>query len=216
MAAHRLRHNWAARLQAFVRPRPAEHCELCRGEIPAEHPHLIDPAERRLVCACEACAATLAETADGRFRRVPRRIDVLHDFRLTDEEWDELRIPIDMAFLLRSTPDGRPVAFYPGPAGPVESMLSLDGWSGLLANNPVLAQIEPDVEALLVCRLNGAREYYRVPIDRCYELAGLIRTGWRGLSGGSEVWEAIDRYFARLRGATAAAAGSNHGRPYHA
>ena len=79
---------------------------------------------------------------------------------------------------------------YPSPAGPTESLLSLDAWSQLAETNQVLAELEPDVEALLVNRTNGAREYYRVSIDRCYALVGLIRTRWRGLSGGTEVWDA--------------------------
>jgi hypothetical protein len=56
------------------------------------------------------------------------------------------------------------------------------------------------VEALLVSRIGAAREYYRLGIDKCYELVGLIRTHWRGLSGGPAVWEAIQRFFAGLRG----------------
>ena len=68
----------------------------------------------------------------------------------------------------------------------------------LVARNPVLATFEADVEALLVNRTNGRRLYYRVPIDRCFELVGLIRTQWQGWSGGDAVWQAIDEYFARL------------------
>jgi len=59
--------------------------------------------------------------------------------------------------------------------------------------------MEPDVEALLVNRLKGAREYYLTPIDKCYELVGLIRANWRGLSGGSEVWKEIAYFFDRLK-----------------
>ena len=55
--------------------------------------------------------------------------------------------------------------------------------------NPVLESLEPDVEALLVNRVGHAREasaaeYYIAPIDACYQLVGLIRVHWRGLSGG--------------------------------
>jgi hypothetical protein len=59
--------------------------------------------------------------------------------------------------------------------------------------------LEPDVEALLVNRIGDARECYRVGVDECYRLAGLIRTNWHGLSGGSEVWAAIARFFEALR-----------------
>ena len=64
-----------------------------------------------------------------------------------------------------------------------------------MAANPVLAELEPDVEALLVNRARGAREHWLVPIDDCYALVGLIRTRWRGLSGGEEVWREIDAFF---------------------
>jgi hypothetical protein len=62
----------------------------------------------------------------------------------------------------------------------------------------------PDVEALLVNRVKGAREYYRVSIDRCFSLVGLIRQHWRGLSGGAEAWDAIDAFFDTLRAGKAA------------
>jgi hypothetical protein len=59
--------------------------------------------------------------------------------------------------------------------------------------------MEADVEALLVNRSSGAREYFIAPIDTCYELVGTIRMHWRGLSGGDEVWGKIDIFFTNLR-----------------
>jgi len=59
--------------------------------------------------------------------------------------------------------------------------------------------MQADVEALLVNRSQDAREYFIAPIDKCYELVGTIRVHWRGLSGGDEVWRAIDKFFAQLR-----------------
>jgi hypothetical protein len=47
--------------------------------------------------------------------------------------------------------------------------------------------------------VGGAQQYYLVPIDECYKLVGLIRTNWRGLSGGAEVWVEIGQFFARLK-----------------
>jgi hypothetical protein len=41
-----------------------------------------------------------------------------------------------------------------------------------------------------------------MPIDECYRLVGLIRLNWRGLSGGSEVWEEVDKFFEQLEGKT--------------
>jgi hypothetical protein len=37
-----------------------------------------------------------------------------------------------------------------------------------------------------------------VPIDDPYRLVALIRGRWRGLTGGQEVWEEIEGFFARL------------------
>ena len=190
-------HNWVWQLRRFVAP-AVEHCEICGAAIPAEHAHLVDIVGRRLLCACRACTATAARK-DGPVRMPPRRVQALPGFRMSDAEWDSLRIPIDMAFIFESTPEARPVALYPGPAGATESLLALQGWSQLVAANPALTAMQPDVEALLVNRTRAEREYYLVPIDRCYALVGTIRRQWRGLSGGSEVWEAIGGFFDRLR-----------------
>ena len=48
------------------------------------------------------------------------------------------------------------------------------------------------MQALLVNRVRGARRQWIVPIDECYALVGLIRTHWRGFTGGAEVWQELD------------------------
>ena len=106
--------------------------------------------------------------------------------------------------------DSRVSALYPSPAGATESLLPLEAWNSIVQNNPVLQQMEPDVEALLVNRVGLARgaapaEYYVVPIDACYQLVGLIRLHWRGLSGGTEVWKEIGDFFTRLRSSRSSA-----------
>ncbi|HEX5733019.1 MAG TPA: DUF5947 family protein [Blastocatellia bacterium] len=197
--------NPFATLRQFVRQRaPVEVCEMCSKELASDHQHLIEPLNRKLLCACDACAILFSSQADTRYKRVPRRIRFLNDFRLTDGQWESLAIPINMAFFFNSTPAGRVVAFYPSPAGPTESLLGLDSWDEIVQANPVLKQMEPDTEALLVNRVGSARgladaEYYVVPVDECYKLVGLIRAHWRGLSGGTKVWEEIGEFFARLK-----------------
>jgi Family of unknown function (DUF5947) len=189
-----------AALRQFIRPRaPVERCELCGAELALDHQHLIAPASRQLTCCCDACAILFSGREDARYRRVPRHSQFLADFRMTDAQWDSLLIPIGLAFFCTSTPLGHVVAPYPSPAGATESLLDLEAWSDLVRDNPSLAELEPDVEALLVNRVGGTHEYYRVPIDKCYELVGLIRANWRGLSGGTEVWGEIGRFFARLQ-----------------
>ncbi len=190
-----------ATLRRFVRPRAAnvERCEMCSAELGAEHPHLVEPSSRQMVCACDPCAILFDGHIEKKFKRVPRRIRALPDFRLTDGQWDSLMIPIQLAFFFHSTPDGRVLALYPSPAGPTESLLALDSWNEVVEDNPVLREMEPDVEALLVNRVGGTCEYYIVPIDECYKLVGLIRAHWRGLSGGTEVWREIKQFYAGLK-----------------
>ncbi len=55
------------------------------------------------------------------------------------------------------------------------------------------------MEALLVNRVGAARDHYRVGVDECYRLVGLLRTHWRGFSGGQAVWDEIGRFFAGLK-----------------
>ena len=187
-------------LRRFARQRAVEeHCELCHAGLAAEHGHLVELSSRRLVCACDACALLFDNAAAGRFRRVPRRSQFLPDFRLSDEAWADLHLPIDLAFFVHSTPAGRVIALYPSPAGATESLVSLESWQALVAGNPILRELEPDVEALLVNRIGTARECYRVGIDICYQLVGLIRKHWRGLSGGAAVWDVIGRFFTDLK-----------------
>ncbi len=190
-----------ATLRRFARPRrPEQHCELCALPLGSVHEHLVEPAVRRLLCSCAACAILFdGSSADSRFRRVPHRIEALLDFRLSDARWESLHLPIQLAFFYKSGTTGQVVALYPSPAGATESLLPLEAWQELEAENPVLVEMERDVEALLVNRVGPARDYYRVPIDECYKLVGLLRSQWRGLSGGTEVWQRIRRFFDELR-----------------
>ena len=189
-----------AGLRRLTRPRePDERCELCSTPIPSEHRHLIEVETRMLVCSCQACSILFSGQADTKYRLVPSRVLFLEGFHLEDHEWDSLLVPVSLAFFTYSTPAGRVMAFYPSPAGATESQLGLDTWRELEAANPVLAQLEPDVEALLVNRVGAARDHFLVPIDECYRLVGLVRVGWRGLSGGSEVWREIASFFGQLR-----------------
>ena len=55
---------------------------------------------------------------------------------------------------MRSSVSGGVVAFYPSPAGATESELSLDAWDALVGRNPVLEELDPDAEALIVNRLS--------------------------------------------------------------
>ncbi len=190
-----------ATLRRFTRRATAvrmEQCELCSVPLSSDHRHLLETDSRRIVCACDGCALSFQDVVGGRFQLIPRHGRKLPDFSLTDAQWESLALPINMVFFFRNSQTGKVTAMYPSPAGATESLLPLATWETLVSANPLLATMKTDVEALLVNRMGTPRQYYVAPIDIGYELAGLIRLYWRGLSGGEEVWREIATFFARL------------------
>ncbi|HET9739550.1 MAG TPA: DUF5947 family protein [Solirubrobacteraceae bacterium] len=185
----------ATRLARLARREPQaalEHCDLCSAPIAPDHRHLLDLESRELMCACRACTLLFDRGAagGGHYRLVPQRRVRLEETELTDEMWEGLRLPVDIAFFLHSSTGGRDMAFYPGPMGATECLLTV--------KLEILETLEPDVEALLVNRTLGARQHWIVPMDDCFRLVGVIRTHWKGLTGGKDVWQALSAFFAEL------------------
>jgi hypothetical protein len=188
------------------KPRPGERCELCDELIPDEHGHVVDLESRALMCACRPCYLVFAPQGAGgnRFRAVPERYLSFPEFSLTPGQWDAMQIPVGVAFFFVNSALDHVAAFYPGPAGATESLLSLDSWDEIVAANPDLGTLQPDVEAFLVRSAErregtGVAECYLVPIDVCYELVGELRRLWRGFDGGTEAHAALDAFFGRVR-----------------
>ena len=187
-------------LRQFVKQRePLEHCDLCSLALPPEHQHLLEPNARKIICSCDACSILFSDKEKSKFKRIPRESKLLLNFHLSDALWDELLIPINMAFFFFSSRENKFIALYPSPAGATESLLRLDSWNNVIQQNPALQQIKSDVEALLVNRIPKEAEYFLVPIDECFKLVGLIRSKWKGLSGGNEVWQDIVKFFEALK-----------------
>ena len=181
-------------------PRDGERCEMCAVPIAHEHQHVVNLESRGLMCTCRACYLLFTdEHADLRYRAVPERYLSLPDLTLDARAWDQLQIPVGLAFLFRNSVQRRTIAFYPSPAGATESELPLDAWAQIVEQNPRLAVLRTDVEALLVRRTDGpGGACHLVPIDACYELVGRLRTLWRGFDGGREAHDAMDAFFARV------------------
>jgi hypothetical protein len=123
----------------------------------------------------------------------------LPDLELPDDLWAAFQIPIGLAFFMSSTVTECVVAMYPSPAGATESELHFASWARMTELNPVLRDLEPDIEGLIVNRLIDPPVYAIAPIDRCYALTGAIKATWEGISGGTGVEHAVTEFFDGLR-----------------
>ena len=131
---------------------------------------------------------------------VPENYRAVPGFALSPGQWEELQIPVAVAFFFLNSREERVVGFYPSPAGATESLLPMDAWERLTSANPELANICSDVEALLV---RAPAEGYVVPIDACYELVGHMRRLWQGFDGGQEARAEMNAFFARVKARSA-------------
>ncbi|HWG15410.1 MAG TPA: DUF5947 family protein [Streptosporangiaceae bacterium] len=179
----------------------AEKCEMCAEVVPADHAHVADLENSSLLCACRACYLlfTQAQAGRGRYRAVPDRYLADDGHPLAPGEWDELEIPVGLAFFLRSSARDEVAAFYPSPAGATECRLDLTAWARLAAGHPLLTVMDDDVEAVLIAKSEDTIEHFLVPIDACYELAGRMRLTWRGFDGGSEARHSIADFLGTVR-----------------
>ncbi|MGQ0840917.1 DUF5947 family protein [Actinokineospora sp.] len=190
-------------------PQAGERCEMCAEPISTEHGHVTNIETRALMCACRGCYLLFTARGAGgsKFRAVPERHVYAESLPGGAPLWDSAGIPVRMAFFFANSDLEKTVAFYPSPAGATESLLALDSWTELVADNAWLSDLVPDVEALLIIKQDQRFEGFLVPISCCYELVGLVRMHWRGFDGGTEAWAKIDGFFAALR-ARSTAAGS--------
>jgi Family of unknown function (DUF5947) len=188
-----------------------ERCEMCREVLSERHGHVVDLEKRALSCTCRACYLLFTHdaAAGGRYRAVPEH--VYHDpgRPLTDADWNELQIPVGMAFFFHNSALDRVVAGYPGPGGATECELDLAAWDRLAAAYPLFSTLAPDVEAIFVNRTSegsagpgGAPQMYEVfliPVDECYSLVGELRLKWQGFDGGAEARAALATFLDGLR-----------------
>lgn len=181
-------------------PPPGERCEMCAEPITDEHSHVVNIGSRSLMCTCRGCYLLFTnDDATLAYRAVPDRYLFFPEFALSQLQWDDLQIPVGIAFFFDNSQLGQTVAFYPSPAGATESELPLGAWGELVAANPQLGTLRPDVEALLVRSRDGNFDCYLVPIDACYELVGHLRKLWRGFDGGADVHRQLDSFFADVQ-----------------
>lgn len=195
-------------------PPAGERCEMCGEPIPEAHQHVVDVESHAMMCTCRPCYLLFTDsTAHLRYRSVPDRYLSFPAFELGPGQWDELEIPVGLAFFFRSSTLERTVAFYPGPAGATESELPLEAWGAVLARNPALAVAAPDTEALLIRGPGQDRpqaDCHLVPVDACYELVGQLRRVWRGFDGGQEARDQLAAFFENVGRRSRPAHDANH------
>lgn len=189
-----------AALERLIRQRPrirqdvAQRCDLCGEPVPDEHRHVLDTDRHEVQCACHACGVLFQRPAAsaGHYRMIG-----LRRLRLAELPTAGLGVPVGLAFFVQD-PAGRVIAHYPSPLGTTDWEVDADAWAHLTSQEPALAGMQPEVEALLVNTAWGAHEYWLVPVDDCFRLVALVRREWKGLSGGGTVWPRITEFFAEL------------------
>ncbi|MEU6478660.1 DUF5947 family protein [Streptomyces sp. NPDC047017] len=171
-----------------------ETCELCAAPVAGEHAHVYDTAQAEVRCACGPCSVLFAGdgAAGGHFRLVPRR-----RVRLGRVDTEALGVPVGLVFFVPRA-DGTVTAQGPSPAGAMRWEVDAAAWRRAAGQCPELASMEPDVEALLVNTVRGLDHHWIVPVDDCFRMVAVVRREWRGLSGGSRVWPAVEEFFAGL------------------
>jgi hypothetical protein len=183
------------------RPAPStdERCDMCREVIGDQHSHVVDIRNRSMMCTCRPCYLLFTrDSAQLAYRSVPDRYLRFPDFAISSGQWDDLAIPVGVAFFFTHSGMDRVVAFYPSPAGATESELPLDAWGSIVDANPALSSARADVEAILLRKQDDDVSCYLVPIDACYELVGQLRQLWRGFDGGSDAHRMLDEFFADI------------------
>ncbi len=205
-----------------TRPQPVagERCDMCAEPIAEEHQHVVNLESRSLMCTCRGCYLLFtAEQAALRYRAVPDRYLSFPDFSFGAGEWDDLQIPVGLAFLFQQLRAGPRRRVLPGPRrGHGVGAAARRVGHGSSTPTRSWAMLRADVEALLVRgpdREHPGFSCFVVPIDACYELVGRLRSLWRGFDGGQEARAAIDEFFAMVAersrpGAAPATPGRRH------
>lgn len=199
----------------------AERCDLCAEKVPERHRHMLEADRSAVLCTCGPCALLFGQSAAGgrNYLLLPERRLRLGGFRIDAMLWARLGVPVGLAFFVRDGASGQVSVGYPSPLGVTRSAVGPEVWEEVTRGYPESAEIADDVEALLVHRTNSTDgtngaggaggadgtdatnvtdEHWIVPLDDCYRLAAVVRTHWRGLSGGPEVREHIGAFFAGL------------------
>ena len=101
-------------LRRISSTRPAapvgERCEMCSEPIGDEHQHVVDVRSRAMMCTCRPCYLLFTDQhADLRYRAVPDRYLSFPGFTLARTDWEDLQIPVGLAFRHVQQTDAQPL-----------------------------------------------------------------------------------------------------------
>ncbi|HVR61145.1 MAG TPA: DUF5947 family protein [Polyangia bacterium] len=160
-------------------------------------------------------AATEIGSAQANIRDRQGRLLTDRELPLPALLWRELGVPAALAFVARDR-RGRWLAVCPSPAGATKHPLPGDAWGEVALAVPLIAELDPDREALLVWGGQhravddraGDLEVFLAPRAICDGLVGGVGPLWRGFDGGDQAWRAIDSFIAELRARASSRDGS--------
>src|SRR5262245_26252072 len=102
-----------ATLRRLTGARGVRECgESGCNALTESHRHLLAMTSRRVVCACDPCALRFHDVAGGRFKLIPRDTRPLPDFQMTDGQWEDFALPIELVFFFKSGSTEKITALY--------------------------------------------------------------------------------------------------------
>lgn len=153
----------------------AERCDFCNAAIGGFHPHLFEPRDRRLSCACPACATLFPSSADTKYRRVASRAERLEGVDLTEDDWQSLGIPVGLSYVTRSLVHDAVFAVHPNRGGATETRVSVAAWGGLVSKHPKLGRVAPELEGVLLSSIGRASFAAVLSVDLFHAFVGQLR-----------------------------------------
>ena len=130
---------------------------------------------------------------------MPERVCHDPDRPLTDADWNELQIPVAMAFFFVNSALGRVVAGYPSPGGATECELDLRPGTGSPPRTRCSGRWRRTSRRSSSTAPSSGNEVFLIPIDECYSLVGGLRMRWQGFDGGAEARAALAAFLDGLR-----------------
>ena len=145
-------------------------CRFCSSALDSPPNPLFEVATQRVLFACNPCASRFEKRSGGPFKLIPRSTRQIEDFRMPEVPWQTYDLPGNVTFVFYCTAAAKLLSVCKVAAGTVDLTVPREVWKAIIEANPVLEEMRPDVEGLLIIHTGDSREYFIAPIDVCYNL----------------------------------------------